>query len=50
MLHKNMSKRNEDLLLIEIPDWVIHPFSDTEVVRGVEENLIHLQHDIELKL
>jgi hypothetical protein len=39
MLHEDMSERFEDLLLMEIPDWVINPFSDTEEVGVVEEEL-----------
>lgn len=49
MLHKDMSERYQDLLLMEIPDWVINPFSDPEVDGVVEEQLIELQNDIELK-
>jgi hypothetical protein len=44
-----MSERFEDLLLMEIPDWVINPFSDTDEVGIVEEELIQLRNDIELK-
>lgn len=47
-LHGDMSERFKDLLMMEIPDWVINPFSDIE--EGVlEEELIDLQNDIELK-
>jgi hypothetical protein len=49
MLHKDMLERFEDLLLMEIPDWVINAFSDAEEVGVVEEELIELQDDIELK-
>jgi hypothetical protein len=49
MLHKDMSERFEDLLLMEIPDWVINPFSDTDEVGIVEEELIQLRNDSELK-
>jgi hypothetical protein len=49
MLHKDMSERFEDLLLTEIPDWVIHPFSHTDEVCVVEEELIQLRNDNELK-
>ncbi|XP_034274523.1 protein FAM200A-like [Pantherophis guttatus] len=50
MLHKDMSERYQGLLLMEIPDWVINPFSDTEEDGVVEEEqLIELQNDIELK-
>jgi hypothetical protein len=34
---------------MEIPDWVINAFSDSEEVGVVEEELIELQNDIELK-
>ncbi|KAG8234800.1 hypothetical protein J437_LFUL006633 [Ladona fulva] len=47
-LHKNMMQRFEDLLLLEIPDWVINPFVIKEV--GIlEEELIGIQNDVELK-
>jgi hypothetical protein len=49
MLHGDMSERPEDLLLMEIPDWVMNPFSDTEEVGVMEEELTQLQNDIELK-
>ncbi|KAJ8882298.1 hypothetical protein PR048_014100 [Dryococelus australis] len=39
----------QDLLMMEIPDWVINQFSDTEKVVVLEEELIELQNDIELK-
>lgn len=32
-----------------IPDWVINPFSDTEEVGVMEEELTKLQNDSELK-
>jgi hypothetical protein len=49
ILHEDMSERFDDLLSMEIPDWVINPFSDTEEVGVVVEELIELQNDIELK-
>ncbi|KAG8235940.1 hypothetical protein J437_LFUL015092 [Ladona fulva] len=49
ILHKNMTQRFEDLLLLEIPDWVINPFVDIEDVGVLEEELIGLQNDVELK-
>ena len=49
MLHEDMSERFKDLLMMEIPDWVINPFSDIEEVGVVEEELTELQNDIELK-
>jgi hypothetical protein len=39
MLHEDMSERFEDLLLMEFPDSVIKPFSDTEEVGVVEEEV-----------
>lgn len=51
ILHKDMSERFEDLLNMEIPDWVINPFLENiEVCNdAVEEELTGLKHDIELK-
>jgi hypothetical protein len=48
MLH-DMSERFEDLISMEIPDWVINRFADTEEVGAVEEELTELQNGIELK-
>ncbi|KAG8226426.1 hypothetical protein J437_LFUL007042 [Ladona fulva] len=48
-LHKNMTQRFEDLLLLEIPDWVINPFVDIEEVGVLEKEFIGLQNDVELK-
>ncbi|KAG8239097.1 hypothetical protein J437_LFUL011705 [Ladona fulva] len=39
----------EDRLLLEIPDWVINPFVDIEEFGVLEEELIGLQIDVELK-
>jgi hypothetical protein len=46
-----MSERFEDLLTMEIPDWVINPFLENiEVCNdAVEEELTGLKYDIELK-
>jgi hypothetical protein len=49
MLHEDMSERFEDLLSMEIPDWLINRFADTEEVGAVGEELTELQNDIELK-
>ncbi|KAJ8879275.1 hypothetical protein PR048_019882 [Dryococelus australis] len=49
MLHKDVSERVEELLIMEIPDWRIKPFSATEKVAILEEELIELQNDSELK-
>nr|XP_049579058.1 protein FAM200A-like [Syngnathus scovelli] len=50
-LHRDMSERFEDILLLEIPDWVISPFLNVEGEEtGVaEEELISIQNDIELR-
>ncbi|XP_066965478.1 protein FAM200C-like [Macrobrachium rosenbergii] len=50
-LHRDMSERFEDILLIEIPDWVINPFLnvDGEETGLAEEELISIQNDIELR-
>ncbi|XP_045104398.1 zinc finger BED domain-containing protein 5-like [Portunus trituberculatus] len=41
-LHRDMSKRFEDILLLEIPDWVINPFLNVngEETGVAEEELI----------
>lgn len=50
-LHRDMSERFEDILLLEIPDWVINPFLnvDGEETGVAEEELISIQNDIELR-
>ncbi|XP_066946068.1 zinc finger BED domain-containing protein 5-like [Macrobrachium rosenbergii] len=50
-LHRDMSERFEDILLLEIPDWVINPFLnvDGEETGLAEEELISIQNDIELR-
>lgn len=35
---------------MEIPDWVISPFSDTEEIGEAQKELIQLQDDTELNL
>ncbi|XP_026579775.1 LOW QUALITY PROTEIN: zinc finger MYM-type protein 6-like [Pseudonaja textilis] len=49
MLHKDMSEQYQDLILMEIPDWVINQFLDTKEDGVGEEQLIELKNDIELK-
>ena len=46
-----MSERFQDLLLLNIPDWVINPFLDvnSEETRVAEEELVSIQNDIELR-
>ena len=50
-LHKDMSVKFNDLFSLEIPGWVIDPFTEpsTEVPTHLEEELISLQNDEELK-
>ena len=50
-LHRDMSVRFSDLFSLEIPDWVIDPFTEpsTEVPTHVEEELVILQNDEDLK-
>ena len=50
-LHRDMSERFEDILLLEIPDWVINPFLTVngEETGVAEEELISIQNDIELR-
>jgi hypothetical protein len=35
--------------LVEVPDCVINPFSDTEIVGAMKEELTELQNESELK-
>ena len=50
-LHRDMSVRFNDLFSIEIPGWVINPFTElsTEVPTHQEEELVSLQNDEDLK-
>ena len=50
-LHRDMSVRFNDLFSLEIPGWVIDPFteSSTEVPTHLEEELVSLQNDEYLK-
>jgi hypothetical protein len=49
VLHEDMTERFKDLLSMEIPDWVINPFSYIGKVRVLEEELMGLQNDFQLK-
>jgi hypothetical protein len=40
VLHEDMTERFKDLLSMEIPDWVINPFSDIGKVEVLEEELL----------
>lgn len=44
MLHEDMSECFEDLLSMEILDWIINSFSETEKVGVMEEELTELQN------
>ena len=44
-----MTEQFKDLLLVEIPDWVLNLFSDIGNVGVLEEELIDLQNVFELK-
>ena len=50
-LHRDMSVRFNDLFSLEIPGWVIDPFteSSTEVPTHLVEELVSLQNDEDLK-
>ena len=50
-LHRDMSIRFNDLFSLEIPGWVIDPFTEpsTEVPTHLEEELVNLQNDEDLK-
>ncbi len=50
-LHRDMSVRFNDLFSLEIPCWVIDPFTEpsTEVPTHLEEELVSLQNDEDLK-
>lgn len=43
MLHKDMSERCEDHLSLEMPDWVINPFSR---VRNAEATTWQLEQEL----
>ncbi|XP_029653865.1 uncharacterized protein LOC115227077 [Octopus sinensis] len=50
-LHNDMSCRCQDLISMEIPDWLINPFIDdytNEADSEIQEELITLQNDFEL--
>ena len=50
-LHRDMSVRFNNLFSLEIPGWVIDPFTEpiTEVPTHLEEELVSLQNDKDLK-
>ena len=50
-LHRDISVRFNDLFSLEIPGWVIDPFTEpsTEVLTHLEEELVSLQNDEDLK-
>ena len=50
-LHRDMSVRFNDLFSLEIPGWVIDPFTEpsTEVPTHLEGELVSLQNDKDLK-
>ena len=50
-LHRDMSVRFNDLFSLEIPGWVIDPFTEpsTEVPANLEEELVSLENDEDLK-
>ena len=53
-LHKDMSTRFQDLITLDIPNWVINPFEtisleDMETIDDIDEELLTLQNYCELK-
>uniref|UniRef100_A0A5S6R034 DUF4371 domain-containing protein n=1 Tax=Trichuris muris TaxID=70415 RepID=A0A5S6R034_TRIMR len=48
MLHHDLSARYEDILGMEVPSWVIDPFSTAEL--ELQEELVELQANEELKV
>ena len=50
-LHRDMSVRFNDLFSLEIPSWVIDPFTEpsTEVPTDLEEELVSLPNNEDLK-
>lgn len=49
MLNGDMPERCEDLLLMDVLDWVINLFSNTEEDEAVKEELIEPHDNIHLK-
>uniref|UniRef100_A0A5S6Q3Q7 DUF4371 domain-containing protein n=1 Tax=Trichuris muris TaxID=70415 RepID=A0A5S6Q3Q7_TRIMR len=50
MLHKDMCERYEDILALEVPQWVLDPFSDVgETETHLQEEFIELQTNEEVK-
>ncbi|KFD64799.1 hypothetical protein M514_23011 [Trichuris suis] len=51
LLHRDFSERFEDIISMQIPDWVLNPFSAAENAElNLQEELIELQMNEELKL
>ena len=50
VLHKDFKTRFEDILTMEIPQWIINPYCDIEEVNTVQEELIGLSTNEELKV
>lgn len=50
-LYNELFNRFQDLLSLQMPDWVISPFLDitNEILRVIEEELVSLQSDTELR-
>ena len=48
-LHEDMEVRFQDVLQLEIPDWIVDPFIDISEQGILAEELITLQNDFELK-
>ena len=50
-LHDNFKIRFEDILMMEIPPWIINPFDETEVENVIlQEELLELSTNKELKV
>lgn len=51
VLHDDFKNRFEDILMMEIPPWIINPFEETEVADVVlQEELLELSTNEELKV
>lgn len=51
LLHEDMQKRFEDLVNLNVPDWIINPYINIESISDhlMEETIIELQNDVEMK-
>lgn len=52
LLHEDMTRRYQDLLNMQIPDWLINPFSEiplNEIESTIQMEFIDLKNDLELK-